>query len=119
MSSQDFKSVTNWQGDCWWEVGVTVGGFSTVQAANDFGCHQAKRLIHLLNADYLVLIDSLGNHHKIEQNQVVVRKIKSESQHKLCVGDDDFAIADVKIEDFSTIEGLNTSFECLSYGVAL
>ncbi len=117
MIPQNFKSVTIWQGEPEWEIKVTVGGFNTSQAADDFGCNQAKRLIHSKEASNLGLVDSSGNCHKIEQEQIVVRKIKPESRYKLFVSDDDFVVVDVKIEQFSITEGLNRGFGSLSYGV--
>lgn len=117
MIPQNFKSVTIWQGEPQWEIEVTVGGFPTAQAADDFGCERAKRLIHPINADYLILEDSLGNYHKIEQNQVVVSKLKPECQQKLFTSEDDLAIANISIKDFSITKGLDRGFESLAYGV--
>lgn len=116
---QNFESVTIWQGEPEWEIEVTVKGFRTATAAATFGNKQAIELIHIPSTNYLTLVNSRGKCYKIEQNQVVVRKIKPESASKRIVTTDDFYAVDISIEEFSTIDGLNNKFDCLSYGVTV
>jgi len=116
---QNYESVTTWQGEPEWEIEVTVGGFTTAQAAATFGNEQAIELIHIPRTNYLTLVNSIGKCYKIEQKQVFVRKIKPESASNRIVSTDDFYTVDINIEDFATIDGLNNGFACLAYGVAV
>lgn len=116
---QNYESVTTWQGEPKWEIEVTVKGFPTATAAANFGNEQAIELIHIPRTNYLTLVNSIGKCYKIEQNQVVVRKIKPGSARNRIVSADDFYTVDIKIEEFSTVDGLNNKFNCLAYGVAV
>lgn len=117
MNYQTYTSITIWQGEPEWKIEVRVSGFPTIQAAATFGDKQVKKLKHEPNADYLILIDSSGHHHKIEQAQVSVHKQNPETQGKLVVNAFDFTPVDVKIKDFSNIDGLDRGFGSLAYGV--
>lgn len=116
---QTYESVTTWQGEPEWEIEVTVKGFPTAYAAATFGNEQAIELIRIPRTNYLTLVNSIGKCYKIEQNQVVVRKIKPESASSRIVSGDDFYTVDINIENFAAIDGLNNGFACLAYGVAV
>ena len=109
-----YKSITIWQGDPEWEIHVAIDGFSTLQLAAEFG-QKAKSLKQAQNIEYLVLTDGEGNHHKVEQHQVMVAKLKQCSQDKLVVCGNDFEPVDISIKDFPSIEGLDRGFESLAY----
>lgn len=114
---QAYYSVTIWQGEPEWQIEIRIGGFPSIAAAANFGYKHAKKLKHEPNVDYLILLDSSGSCHKVEQEQVFVYKIKPESQEKLMVSEHDFTLVDVRIENFSSIDGLNRGFAGLAYGV--
>lgn len=117
MENRSYSSLTVWQGGLEWLIDVVVSGFDTAELAADFGNRQVKKLIHEENADYLTLVDIEGRHFKIEQQGVVVSKIKPESRQKSGLCEDDFSITEVLIEDFSKTEGLNKGFGSLAYAV--
>lgn len=117
LNSQTYTSVTIWQGDPGLEIEVRINGFPTIKSAIEFGCNHTKKLKHEPNADYLILLDSTGCSHKVEQEQVFVHKLNPESRGKLVVNAHDFTPIDVKIKNFSNINGLDRGFECLAYGV--
>lgn len=114
--TQNYQSVTTWQAEEW-EVEVTIDGFFTIEEAANFGTKKAKQLKHETDTDYLILIDDLGHCHRIEQFGVKIYKLKPESRTKLTISMDDFILFDLKIQDFSTTDGLNSGFGQQSYGV--
>lgn len=117
INPETYTSVIIWQGEPEWLIEVRISGFATIEAAAEFGNKHAKKLKHEPNADYLVLLDSSGCNHRVEQHQIIVKKIKNESLRKLMVNAHDFTVVDVRIEDFSNIDGLDRGFEGLAYGI--
>lgn len=117
MENRRYSSITVWQGQLEWLIDVVVSGFDTAEIAADFGNNQVKKLVHEENAEYLTLVDVNGRSYIVEQEEIVVYKIKPGSRQKLGLTEDDFTITDVRIEDFSNIEGLNRGFGSLAYAV--
>jgi len=113
---QTYRSVTTWQGEPEWEIQVLIDGFLSIQKAAEFG-QKVKALKHVRNAEYLVLIDGEENRYRIEQHQIRVRIQTQDSRGKMVVNWDDFEPIDVNIKDFSSVDGLDTGFGSLSYGV--
>lgn len=114
--TQTYQAVTFWQAEEW-QVEVTISGFSTIEEAADFGAKKAKKLKHEPNADYLTLIDDSEYCHRIKQEKVKLYKLLPESQVKLMISMDDFVLVELKIQEYSHIEGLNRGFGSQSYGV--
>lgn len=117
MEDRRYSSITVWQGQLEWLLDVVVSGFDTAESAADFGNHKVKKLVHEENAEYLTLVAVDGRSYIVEQEEVVVYKIKSESRDKIGLNEDDFTVVDVQIKDFSKTEGLNRGFGSLAYAV--
>ena len=96
---------------------MIIDEFPTVQSAAEFGNRKAKTLLHEQNAGYLILTDVTGSHYRIEQEQIIVSRLKQEGRGKLVVDANDFEVNDIKISDFSSTEGLDKGFESLAYAV--
>ena len=111
-----YSSVTTWQGEPEWEIQVTVDGFSTIELATEFG-RKVKRMKQSPDENYLVQIYVEAKTNKIKQHQVKVSKIKQGSRDKLIVDADAFEQMDIRIKDFPGIQGLDSGFESLAYGV--
>lgn len=114
--TQTYQSVTSWQAEEW-QVEVTISGFFTIEEAANFGAKKAKKLKHEPNADHLILIDDSEHCHRIPQEGVKLYKLKPEGQAKLMISMDDLVLVELKIQEYSHIEGLNRGFGSQSYGV--
>lgn len=112
-----YKSITTWQGEPEWELVITLGEFDDVEAAARFGNGGIKRLKYDRDSRQLILVTKDGAIHQVQSHQLVVSKQKAESMGKLMVDADDFEPVDVKIEDFPEIDGLDSGFGSLAYGV--
>ena len=112
-----YQARTIWQGEPEWELVITLGQFQDIKSA----AHFANRGIHKLYYDEerrsLFVISKKGESIQVQQEKLVVSKIKPEAVGKLMVDADDFEPVDVKIEDFPEIEGLDSGFGSLAYSV--
>ena len=96
---------------------ITYGSFEDFESAAVFGNESIDNVYYDKQQGKLILKMYQGQDIEIADSQVVASKIKPESFGKWLVDDNDYEQIDVKIEDFAEIEGLNGSFEGLSYGV--
>lgn len=112
-----YISVTTWQGEPEWELVITFGEFDDIESAARFGNQGIKKLWYNKSQRQLFVINKDKEYHQILPSQLVVSKQKVEAIGKLMVDTDDFEPVDVKIEDFLDIDGLDSGFGSLSYGV--
>jgi hypothetical protein len=111
--SEFFASLTTWQAE-YWNISVTIDGFTDVQEAAKFG-YFARSLVR--EEENLFLIDGDGERIQLSDSQVRVYERKPEFYHKTMISDEDFVEKDIPMYLFSEIEGLNGTFGSLSYGV--
>ena len=112
-----YKSITTWQGEPEWELTITLGKFDDIETAARFGNEDIKKLKYDKSQLKLFILTEDGAIYQVQSHQLVVSKQKPETMGKLIVDYRDFEAIEVKIEDFPKIDGLNSGFECLSYGV--
>ena len=112
-----YRSTTTWQGEPQWELVITMGEFDDVETAAKFGSEDIKKLKYDKSQLKLFLLTKDGNRHEVFPSQLVVSKLKPKAEGKLMVDTNDFEPVDVKIFDFSHINGLDRGFGSLAYGV--
>ncbi|MGK7949899.1 MAG: hypothetical protein AB4368_14220 [Xenococcaceae cyanobacterium] len=112
-----YKAVTTWQGEPEWELTITFGKFDEIETAAKFGNEDIKKLEYDRDFCKLNMVMKDGTIHQVQPHQLVVSKQKPETMGKLMVDANDFEPVDVKIEEFTHIDGLDRGFGSLAYGV--
>ncbi len=112
-----YQARTIWQGEPQWELIITLGQFEDIKSAAYFANRGIQKLYYDEELRSLFVISKKGETIQVQQEQLVVSKIKPEAVGKLMVDAGDFEPVDVKIEDFPEIEGLDSGFGSLAYSV--
>ena len=111
-----YKAVGIFQGDYGWELSITIPGFDDILSAAELASKGIKEVKY--NISERKLFARINNSYReLIPSEVVVSKLKPESEDKAITNADDYEPVNLKIHDFWSIQGLNSTFGSLAYGV--
>ncbi|NJL51624.1 MAG: hypothetical protein HC930_04340 [Hydrococcus sp. SU_1_0] len=93
------------------------GRFETIAQAAECGYSHLTNLKYNFDFNCLTIDDYLNQTYRLDDFQILVKKLRPESEQKTMVTEQDYVETKIKMSDFPTTPGLDGTFSSLAYGI--